>query len=652
MEPQSLDYLIAKGMIDEEFKPINIPEFKIVKSGVIMQQRTHVGIPYDIVISWLQKAIRRNRYDDCVYCMYLITRLDTFNKPKTMFRSHLLNRLITILSEDIGIADSCTEFIYKRYFSLLHTEVSEEYLGRTLCEMAYVLCRARKSRYTDWIIHAVMWDQDPGKAPKQLVDFLKDPSHKFTVDAEDKQISLLWNLAKHRGKEYGHINLVHAVLATLFKDELRPEPTEAELLAGFSFSLDVWHENDMCRPIYNPAVDKHTFWGRRYLGRGMHYFGTQSAILEPHHPFLDESFLLKQFISYVKPKQKLTVSPFDHQKTIIKNTVEEFGNHKDKDITIQMATGTGKTFTSFWIMQRNTNRNDTILVVCPTHDILDQFLKDWSQLFSIPTIVGILSSRHYNYNKTTLFNYEYIDDKKGIKRFLEYPRQIVGRKIIFTTYSSLQRKIKEINDAVTFSLYDESHYCKNSHIVSNCRRIFLSATPSRASGVVLTYGIQKAIDEGSLVPFTVCMMPQDWSEQDSLDFITSQRNKTIVYSQTNVVSKSIYDSVNIPNKSFISCNTAKRREILEKFKQAERGVIFNCSLLSTGVNIPDCDSVYIHGGKVGYKPLIQVLGRCLRKFPGKESATVYMQYDDRYNYIKRIRHIREAGCVVNIEEVC
>jgi hypothetical protein len=61
------DYLVAKGLIDPNGFIKTIKPFKIVKSGVIMQPYTHLGIPYDIVISWLQKSIRQGNYEDALY---------------------------------------------------------------------------------------------------------------------------------------------------------------------------------------------------------------------------------------------------------------------------------------------------------------------------------------------------------------------------------------------------------------------------------------------------------------------------------------------------------------------------------------------------------------------------------------------------------
>src|SRR3989338_1934211 len=68
----------------------------IVKSGVIFQQYCHDGLKYDVCVSWLQKAIRRNLLDEALYCASQMIKLGR------MFESHCLNRLLLISSEDIG----------------------------------------------------------------------------------------------------------------------------------------------------------------------------------------------------------------------------------------------------------------------------------------------------------------------------------------------------------------------------------------------------------------------------------------------------------------------------------------------------------------------------------------------------------------------
>ena len=108
---QSLDFLIDKGLIDQDQRPIRqIGPIKIVRHGVIMQQLCRNGLRYDIAVSWLQKAIRRGLVHDALYCAYQIADLCTTDDTHKlieggMFVSHLLNRLMTIMSEDIGPAE-------------------------------------------------------------------------------------------------------------------------------------------------------------------------------------------------------------------------------------------------------------------------------------------------------------------------------------------------------------------------------------------------------------------------------------------------------------------------------------------------------------------------------------------------------------------
>lgn len=82
-----------------------------------------------------------------------------------------------------------------------------------------------------------------------------------------------------------------------------------------------------------------------------------------------------------KAQEKKKV-PFEHQKTAIEKAHEYFKIH-DRGKLI-MACGTGKTFTSLKIAERETNNKGTILFLVPSIALLGQTLNEWSAQAEIP----------------------------------------------------------------------------------------------------------------------------------------------------------------------------------------------------------------------------------------------------------------------------
>jgi len=655
-------YLQARGLIGPDMKiTADLGKFKVVKSGVIMQAQTTLGIPYDIAISWLQKSVRLGNYQDALFCAYLILELDThpLNKSGTIqFRSHLLNRLITIMSEDIGMAENIVVFIAERYWKLWHhPEITGKKLSQTVAEMLYVLCNARKSRYTDWIIHICEFKlhdviEDADDRIKDLVKLVEDlrlPIAETTVE-----IAELMNLFRKRGKKYGRLYQVHAAIIATFPEDLLPARSETELLDGFVFDYESYTSlKDYDYHIPDSAIDKHTFWGRQYLRRGLLYFTRYSAILNNWVPYREEMRYLDAIIAYVQPKlsPKFRDRPYQAK---MQNNVATAIRNGNKNIGIFMATGTGKTRTSFEFMQQNTESGDLGLIVFPTIDILHQFLAVWMEMTQRLTIYGIYCSKFRKYSKSKYVNWEYI---RNLDKFLAYPTELVGQRIIVTTYANLFEKANKILPQVKLAIYDEGHHV-SKRMLSPGSNIILTATPAKIgslTNVSYSYSMADGIADGFLVNFRVKMLPEEWDEQQIMDYISENQRKTIVYSINNKISKKLYSNVTVPEghrKFYIDCNLPNRAYILKRFRKQERGTIFNCSLLCEGVDVPDCDSVYFHSGKTtSLTALIQCIGRCVRPSKGKTISTVYMQQDHKGNWKKRMNLLAKHGCDPDIIEV-
>ena len=148
----SLDLLVEANILDEDYYPLMKPADVKRSKAVIFQKYCLNGVHYDVMISWLQKAIRRNLNQQALYCVVWLTEMNG------IFLSHTLNRLLTILSEDIGMAESgLAKLVYTAYTGIWKRRKSkgdlcEENKGAFL-EIVNEFSRAKHSRYTDEIMH-------------------------------------------------------------------------------------------------------------------------------------------------------------------------------------------------------------------------------------------------------------------------------------------------------------------------------------------------------------------------------------------------------------------------------------------------------------------------------------------------------------------
>jgi superfamily II DNA or RNA helicase len=663
----SLEYLISKGLIGSDHAPITPKEpINIVKNGVLFQKQCRNGLPYDIAISWLQKAIRRGLFKEALYCAFHIAALGK------IFRSHLLNRLIVMVSEDIGPAEpGLAQIIEPLFFEAkeLEREGSLRKMHTVIIEMIYLLANARKSRIADWLIHttdtdgeifdeyddiksAVRWavmvsnqklQQEERVKIKYTYGGLVYTFHKYLyvydmwamlLDICPKphyreMVSLL-KLFMHRGAEYGLLHLVHAI-TLCFYDTTKGT---LKLPAG----LPKWSDIGKYKfSIMNEAVDRHTFYGRKYLGRSHIDFMKYGSKLENWTPFPEEQDLIDSINAKLEEPEVEDSTPRQYQNTIVDTTVARLIT--DNAGWLLMACGTGKTKTSYWCMKKLTDimkGKQLIVVVTPYLQILRQFYGCWAAMHRMhkqTVMSGILASCSDTFVKDQYTNYEYINIDK-LAQFMAYPEDI---KIIYTTYSSLS-KLVDSGIKPDFTIYDEAHHLQHHKMFHAGKELFLTATPHKFmhsfGDVLASYSLRDAINDNFLTKYTINILEEE-DTTACLEYIAENNNKTIVYCSDNATAKMLYadwieDNPELEPQSFyVDCKTAmrKRTKIFSSYRKSPKAIIFNCAILGEGVDFPDCDSVYIHSGYVSPNRVVQASCRPLRLFPGKTMANIYITAD-------------------------
>jgi superfamily II DNA or RNA helicase len=667
----SLQFLIDKGLIKSDNRPIKPTEpIKIVNNGVIFQCLCHNGLRYDIAVSWLQKAIRRGLTEQAYYCAYHIAELGK------IFRSHLLNRLITILSEDIGPAEPLlAPVIEKLYFEArtLEEEGSLHQMQVKIIEIITYLSEARKSRICDWLIHDCDKSEEPGeefdtletlvhwavvacdrrsKCTDEIKVFYKRDGAKYTsykqlqiyevwmmlLDYCDKSVYLdvvsLLRLFIKRGPQYGLLHVIHAITLCFIGNPVNVPVLPAILPKWTSFA-------DLDFPILDAAVDKHTSYGRKYLGRSFVDFIHHGAKLVNWTPLSNEQELIDKFEEKLEIPEVEDSKPRPYQETLVKQSVDKL--KLENSGWLLMACGTGKTKTSYWIMKKILDAKPTatrlFIVITPFLEILRQFYKCWSamnRMHKVDSITGIMASCTDTFPKDKFSNFEYINSNNdALTTFLGYPNRV---KFIYTTYASLPKLLsKGIKPDLV--VYDEAHHIKACKMFHDGYELFLTATPHKSSlafgNVLGRYNLRNAIDDGFLTKYKVGVFQLE-DIVDCLIYVQDLHKKTIVYCRTKIIAKNFYlewimRGASEENSFYVDCKTNKkdRKRIFDAYRKAKNAVIFNCAILGEGVDFTDCDSILIHSGYTSPTRVVQAVGRPLRLNDGKLEAGVYMMDDGR-----------------------
>ena len=140
--------------------------YKRAKAVIFQEYCLTTELRYDVMISWLQKAIRRGREQEAWYVTAHLANM------RGIFFSNLLNRLMVILSEDIGpAAPEIAQKLYPLYRNikenrpktgvLRDVETVTPQMQQDLWDIVMVLSGARKSRIADWLIHSVGRQEEP-----------------------------------------------------------------------------------------------------------------------------------------------------------------------------------------------------------------------------------------------------------------------------------------------------------------------------------------------------------------------------------------------------------------------------------------------------------------------------------------------------------
>lgn len=350
---------------------------------------------------------------------------------------------------------------------------------------------------------------------------------------------------------------------------------------------------------------------------------------------------------------------------------------------LEMATGTGKTFTALAAIQQllAEKKRLQIIISCPFIHLAEQWV-DEAAKFGFTNAILIGDSR-------TLW-----EDNATYQAQL-FKRNKVGHIIFITTNNSFRsshfQKIIEQSFLKTLLIIDEAHYAgayslRQALSETIPYRLGLSATPERYGDdegtqflkhyfdkVVFSLPLEKAIGEYlceySYYPEPVELNESEFDEyvkltkiigrlmgsdkdeniekahkasikrarilnnaEGKLDWLKNNMNGksleySIFYCGTQIfkpVKEILSHQYQVRLHEFTAKQTRKeRKKLLQRFEEGELQALVAMKCLDEGVDVPPTRTAYFFASSANPREFIQRRGRILRKCEGKEEAVIY-----------------------------
>lgn len=176
---------------------------------------------------------------------------------------------------------------------------------------------------------------------------------------------------------------------------------------------------------------------------------------------LDDNFFdsVCNFIEGNK-QRKLDISPRPHQTEAIRNASEHYSKNSRGKLILPC--GAGKTITSLWISEILDSQ--LILIALPSLALVRQFKNEWKKYTNSEfDYVCVCSDEDVDHDEDVIKTKSYEVDIRTTNQpetILNFISKKVGKKIIFSTYQSVDKVVKAVkHSGIVFDLaiFDEAH---------------------------------------------------------------------------------------------------------------------------------------------------------------------------------------------------
>ena len=361
-------------------------------------------------------------------------------------------------------------------------------------------------------------------------------------------------------------------------------------------------------------------------------------------PFINLPFNNENII--FEDKIKEIIKPRDYQ-------IEAYNKLKGLDNCIlSLPCSMGKTYISSMLGKDYNN----IIILSPTRALAQQSLEKFKEYHG----------KIYNYVLISIDGKRKVDEIEKILKL---------KNVISSTYDScniVNLLIDKLNNC--YIVIDEFHNLSQNNINDNNneikklltrdnKKVFVSATPIKdfmnlSEDKIYTYKWEDAIQKKYICDFNIYLPDESDKLNKFMEVINNNYNnielklikkaynlvksmllngdkKCICYLTTiekantfNKILTLISNTFNVEiEREQIDCNTKrlKRNEIIEKFRNStELFILLNVHVLDEGIDIPECDSVYITQPNNNILNLVQRMCRANRIYNDKTECNIYM----------------------------
>ena len=370
----------------------------------------------------------------------------------------------------------------------------------------------------------------------------------------------------------------------------------------------------------------------------------------------------------IERSDKLTYVPRYYQTEAIKI----LSNKKHKKVVLSMPCGTGKTYTVSMVAKNYSNVVVLLPLIKLTADVLDN-----TSMFIGNSYKKILISSN------------------GLRDVNEIRKKLKKKNVIGCTYDSTDVLIKFIGELKNLLIViDEFHNLSDNNLNDKKKAmykilngenkiIFVSATPKKIMcDVKYEYEWKKAINEKFICPFNVTIPTKEVIDNDNLDkmiiflndisvsggddrkeiigqgyfllksILYNGNKKCIVY-VTSVDGAKLFENVitgitrllNINVKVYVITSKTSRKnreDNIHYFRNNDvLSIMINVHILDEGIDVPECDSVFITKPSENINLLIQRLCRCNRVTKKKKTCNMYIWQSEKENLEKLLANIDE-----------
>jgi len=391
----------------------------------------------------------------------------------------------------------------------------------------------------------------------------------------------------------------------------------------------------------------------------------------------------KGLIHYIYSKEEILKYCYNliHNPPIIKNEnkdeernyqnecIELIKNSSDKNIIINLPTGSGKTK----ICIKSLIKNKKYLILVPKIILMEQWFDEINKLLEFKNKICCIGDSEFVFDNkkdificvyNSIFSIPELKFKSFEKIFIDEAHrinipeiyQLFDPFIINDNEDNIDQQQDESDDEEGSENEEEKKENKMNYIekikklTKYNNNVYLSATIDKHEGFLYySKNIREMIEKGYLCDYTinVPIFNTDPTDYNICKYLIQNHRSIIIYCSCQNEGKKINDILNKIQpycSDYIDCNTSKKNRniIINKYKKGEIAFLVNVKILVEGFDSPNTRGIVFYHLPSSDNLIIQIIGRALRKNENKKIANIILPFckdEDSDNIMKIINII-------------